>query len=352
MPSLAARVAEPCITGCSITNHFSEGQVVAGESPSAMTVTSLSKVFNGGSSGGGNSAIHALNNVSLSLIHGKTMAVVGESGSGKSTLAKLIMRLEKETSGRIDISTVDGFKSIDTLDSKTYYSRVQMVFQDPYSSLNPRKKIWQIVSAPRRNIEHLNARQSKALSEEYLTRVGLGNQYLDVYPHNLSGGQRQRVGIARALIGNPEILVLDEPLSSLDISIQAQVVNLLLELQQDLGLTYLFISHDLSIVRHIADSVAVMYAGNMVECGTVEDIIAHPLHPYTKSLVASSLNLEMINETDVGVVNPDIEKRVNGCRFASRCSRRLPRCLTDDPVAEKISNRIVSCFNPNTDTDV
>lgn len=237
--------------------------------------------------------IDAVRNVSFNVQEGETLAIVGESGSGKSTLAKMIMRLEQPTQGTIAIAHNQVMTAITKVEPHQYYQKIQMVFQDPYGSLNPRKRIWEIVSAAINNYQKLSRQKSIELAERYLLRVGLGNEYLFAFPHMLSGGQRQRVGIARALINDPKILVLDEPLSALDVSIQAQIVNLLMSLQKELGLTYVFISHNMALVRHVADSVCVMNAGELVEYGDVDTVILKPKHEYTKKLLASSLDLDL-----------------------------------------------------------
>lgn len=237
--------------------------------------------------------VHAVDNVSFNVHEGETLAIVGESGSGKSTLAKMIMRLEQPTSGAITIAHNQAMTAITQVEPHQYYQKIQMVFQDPYGSLNPRKRIWEIVSATRNNYQKLSRQQSIELAEQYLIRVGLGNEYLFAFPHMLSGGQRQRVGIARALVNDPKILVLDEPLSALDISIQAQIVNMLMALQKELGLTYVFISHNMALVRHVSDKVCVMSDGKLVEHGEVETVILRPKHEYTKKLIASSLDLDL-----------------------------------------------------------
>ncbi len=254
-----------------------------------MTVDRLSKSFRVRKSLFSSVRVQALDDVSLPLRRGRILALVGESGSGKSTLARLLMRLDEPSAGAIRIE--QGTKDVDigSVPLREYYKRVQMVFQDPYASLNPRKRIWKIVSTAASNLGTHSRDDLRRVAKESLDAVGLGHQYLDAFPNALSGGQRQRVCIARALAAKPEILVLDEPLSSLDVSIQAQILNLLLELQGQLGLTYLFISHDLAVVRHVADDVAVMYAGRLVEYGTVESVIDAPSHPYTKTLVGSAL---------------------------------------------------------------
>jgi ABC-type oligopeptide transport system ATPase subunit len=237
--------------------------------------------------------IHAVRNVSFNVREGETLAIVGESGSGKSTLAKMIMRLEQPTAGVIAITHNQMLTAVTQIELHQYYQKIQMVFQDPYGSLNPRKRIWEIVSTARNNYQKLPRKKSIELAEQYLLRVGLGNEYLFAFPHMLSGGQRQRVGIARALVNDPKILVLDEPLSALDISIQAQIVNLLMTLQKELGLTYIFISHNMALVRHVSDSVCVMNAGELVEYGDVDKVILQPKHEYTKKLIASSLDLDL-----------------------------------------------------------
>jgi ABC-type oligopeptide transport system ATPase subunit len=237
--------------------------------------------------------IHAVQNVSFNVLQGETLSIVGESGSGKSTLAKMIMKLEQPTSGVISIDYNQTMAAIAQVEPREYYQKIQMVFQDPYGSLNPRKRIWEIVSTARNNYQKLSRQQSIDLAEQYLMQVGLASQYLFAFPHMLSGGQRQRVGIARALVNDPEILVLDEPLSALDISIQAQIINLLMALQKELGLTYVFISHNMALVRHISDRVCVMNAGELVEHGDVDSVIHRPKHEYTKKLIASSLDLDL-----------------------------------------------------------
>jgi len=228
----------------------------------------------------------AVNDVSFHLDAGETLAIVGESGSGKSTTARLAMRLLQPDSGRVtwgddDVSSMSG-KAL-----RTRRNHIQMVFQDPFASLNPRMKIGQTVSEGLRvHQAQLNSRQRRDKAAETLSLCGLdATSILDRYPHQFSGGQRQRIGIARALIVEPKVLALDEPVSALDVSVQAQVLNLLKELQRAKGLAYLFISHDLSVVRHIADRVAVMFAGRIVEQGTTADVFEHPQHPYTRALL-------------------------------------------------------------------
>ena len=264
-------------------------------SPTISTFNNLSKSFKVRQSFFSDDTFLAVDNVSLSLTRGRTLALVGESGSGKSTLARLLMQLDTPSRGTIFLAHDGQDININTIPLRHYYQRVQMVFQDPYASINPRKRVWQIITAAPSNFGDYSRTQLREIALQKLEEVGLGAQYLDTFPNALSGGQRQRVCIARALAAKPKLLVLDEPLSALDVSVQAQILNLLLELQQRLGLTYLFISHDLAVVRHIADDVAVMRAGQLVEYGPVEMVIDHPSHPYTQTLVASAFDVGGVN---------------------------------------------------------
>jgi ABC-type oligopeptide transport system ATPase subunit len=227
--------------------------------------------------------------ISLDVYKGKTLAIMGESGCGKSTLAKTIMRLHEPDSGKI-LFMNDQNEMQDSRDIKlkAFCSTAQMVFQDPYSSLNPKKKIWEIISSPLTNFSRFSRGELRDVAREYLNIVGLDDMYLDVFPHKLSGGQRQRVNIARALAIQPEVLILDEPLSALDISVQAQMINLLLYLQKKFSLTYVLISHDASVVRHMSDFVAVMYSSKVVEYDQTELVFRSPQHAHTKSLISTS----------------------------------------------------------------
>ncbi|WP_168204280.1 ABC transporter ATP-binding protein [Aliikangiella coralliicola] len=319
-----------------------------------MNIEGIGKNYRVSKSFFGSEEIAALDNVSLELFMGKTLAIVGESGSGKTTLAKIIMRLENSSAGSVSlINKAKEITNIEQIPKAQFYSKIQMVFQDPFSSLNPRKKIWQIIVAPLVNCKTLTREESKDVAAKYLEMVGLSASFLDCYPHTLSGGQRQRVGIARALVLQPEILILDEPLSALDVSIQAQIINLLLKLQRELGLTYLFISHDLSVVKHFSDYVAVLYAGQLVEYGGAIDVIDNPMHPYTKALVESSFsfknyrgkNVEIRNDENMETerhekkwkkqaVEGEIEVsklRSSHCNFASRCESSTDACYQRKP---------------------
>lgn len=273
----------------------------AGTGEVVLRTENLGKTFR--LPGEGNRDFAALDRLNLTLGRGQTLAVVGESGSGKSTMAKLIMKLQRPTAGRISVRLDHEIRDIAQLQAQDLYRKIQMVFQDPYASLNPRKRVWRILSAPLCNYENLDRVERQTLALRYLQKVGLGEAQLHAFPHMLSGGQRQRVNIARALVTDPEILILDEPLSALDVSVQAQIINLLLDLQRDLGLTYLFISHDLEVVRHFADQVLVMQSGRMVEWGGVEQVLENPAQDYTRQLLRSVPGRSAISAVDEA---PDI----------------------------------------------
>jgi peptide/nickel transport system ATP-binding protein/oligopeptide transport system ATP-binding protein len=262
--------------------------------------------------------VHAVDGVSFSVGHGETLAIVGESGSGKSTVARLVLRLMKPTAGTITFSG----------------QRVQMVFQDPYASLDPRMTARAIVAEPL-----VVARRRGEVGErvpELFDLVGLGSEHLARYPHELSGGQRQRVGIARALALEPDLVVLDEPVTALDVSISAQILNLLADLQRRLGLSYLFIAHDLSVVRHVADRVAVMHLGKIVELAAASDLFAGPVHPYTQALLSAIPVPDPPRErTRQRIVLrgelPSADDLPSGCRFRTRCWRAEARCVSEEP---------------------
>jgi len=291
--------------------------------------------------------VKAVDHVSISLAEGETLGVVGESGCGKSTLAKMVAKLLEPTSGSIIFQGQDLAK-LSSTDLRKARQNFQIIFQDPYSSLNPRKTVRDILAepfvvqgiAPEQGVESRVA--------ELLRTVGLDESVASRYPHEFSGGQRQRIGIARALALNPKLIVCDEPVSALDVSIQAQVINLLKELQDKFGIAYLFIAHDLNVVKHIADRVAVMYLGKIVEIGPTSEIYNSPRHPYTKALVSSAPSITA-KKRDRIVLQGDLPSPLNppsGCRFSSRCWKAEEICHKEEPKLVSVGNVDSACHFP------
>ena len=291
--------------------------------------------------------LKALAGAGFDLYAGKTLAVVGESGCGKSTLARLLTMIEKPTSGQLSIDGIDVAITTDKSIKKQLRQSIQMVFQDPFGSLNPRQKIGNIIQEPLIINTDLstNERHQKVL--EMMELVGLRKEHFQRYPHMFSGGQRQRVAIARALILKPKVVVLDEPVSALDVSIQAQVINLLIELQQELGLAYVFISHDLSVVRHIADEILVMYLGKPVEQGPSEVIFNNPKHPYTQALLSATPSTNINTKRQRIKLIGELPSPINpptGCAFNPRCQHAHKSCKISEPIMETYGESQAACL--------
>ncbi len=287
----------------------------------------------------------ALDGVSFILTPGKTLAVVGESGCGKSTLARQIAMIEQPTDGALWI----GGKNIADADKATLKQvrpLVQMVFQNPYASLNPRKKVAAMLEEPLIIHTQLNRSEREAKARAMMSKVGLRPEHYNRYPHMFSGGQRQRVAIARALMLEPKIIVADEPVSALDVSIQAQVLNLLMDLQQDTGVAYLFISHNLAVVELIADEVLVMYLGKTVEHGSKDQIFKRPMHPYTRALLASTPRIDPAQRQQKIMLPGELPSPLTpppGCAFNNRCPHATERCRHEPPALRQIEERLIAC---------
>ena len=301
-------------------------------------------------------AVHAVDGVSFDVRRGETFGIVGESGCGKSTTARLLMRLLQPTSGsvRFDGREIADLKSREI---KPLRREMQMIFQDPYSSLNPRRTVGTIISEPFiiHGIHEGKGERKRAV-QDLMDTVGLNPEHYNRYPHEFSGGQRQRIGVARALALKPKLVVADEPVSALDVSIQAQILNLLRDLQRDLGLTLIFIAHDLSVVRHMCDRVAVMYLGKIVEYADSSQLYAHPRHPYTGALMSAVPVADPTNVRKRQLLAGDVPSPTNpppACRFHTRCWKAQERCRTVEPLLEpKEGGNLAACHFPLTDTEV
>ncbi len=297
---------------------------------------------------GGKKLVRALDGVSLRVERGETVGLVGESGCGKSTLGRCLIRLYTLTSGQVRFEGTD-ISALPERQLRPLRPRMQMVFQDPYASLNPRRKVGDLIAEPLRVHTTMNAASVYGRLRELVGLVGLRTEHLDRYPHEFSGGQRQRIGIARALALDPALVIADEPVSALDVSVQAQVVNLMMALQERLALTYVFVAHDLSVVRQISNRTAVMYLGQIVELGPTETVFARPLHHYTAALIAAVPSVEdgPGNKPVLGGEPPNPMAPPNGCRFHTRCPRVEERCRVEVPMLQTVDGtQAVACHFP------
>ena len=317
-----------------------------------LEVRDLTKIFPV-SQGRTTKQLRAVDGITFDLRRGETLGLVGESGCGKSTLARTLMMLERPDGGSVSFDGVDPY-ALSGKELLQFRRRVQMVFQDPFASLNARMSAGDIISEPWRTHRTLykTSRDRAARLRELLHLVGLRPSDADKFPQEFSGGQRQRLGIARALALNPDVIVCDEPVSALDLSVQAQVLNLLNDLQQELGVSYLFISHDLSVVRHVADRVVVMYLGRIVEQGETETVFDRPRHPYTAALMSAAPSLDRSNRREQIILSGEIPSPLNppsGCRFRTRCWKATEECATSAPplsVDPTDGSHAAECFHP------
>ena len=291
--------------------------------------------------------VHAVNDVSFHLMQGETLGIVGESGCGKSTLGRMLVSLEEITSGTVDF---DGHNlgKLGARKIRPLRKRFQMIFQDPYASLNPRRQIGKIIEEPLR-IQGVSREERRKRAMELLEKVGLDANSYSKYPHEFSGGQRQRVVIARALALNPELVVADEPVSALDVSIQAQILNLFHDLQEEFGLTYIFIAHDLGVVRHVSDRIAVMYLGKIVELADADSLYDSPAHPYSQALLSANPRMDTDETSTRIILTGDIPNPINrpsGCSFHPRCPIAKDKCRSEEPPLVQIGTRQVACHFP------
>ena len=311
-----------------------------------LEVKHLTKIYKSGKT-----EVKALSDVSFDVCEGETIGIVGESGCGKTTLGRCIVRAIEASEGEVLYKTLAGdvvnFLTLDKKQMKPVRKEIQMIFQDPYSSLDPRMTVLDIIGEPiKANYPKMPKKEREALVKDIAAKVGLNTTYLMRYPHAFSGGQRQRIGIARALILKPQVIVCDEAVSALDVSIQAQIINLLADLQKEFNLTYLFISHDLSVVEYISDKVGVMYLGKMVEFGETEKLFSSPKHPYTEALLSAVPVADPDVQMDRIPLTGEIPNPANppsGCYFHTRCQYCTKRCMEEAPELREVDGRMVAC---------
>ena len=305
-----------------------------------IEVKNLQKYFK--SAGG---QVHAVDGVSFTIEKGETLGLVGESGCGKSTLGRTLIHLNEPTGGEMFYDGRDVTR-LNTRQLTEFRKDVQMIFQDPFSSLDPRQTIQDIIEEPMRLATRMSKSELKEKTIELMDTVGIEKRLRQSYPHELDGGRRQRVGIARALALDPKFIVCDEPVSALDVSIQAQILNLLMDLQETRGLTYLFITHDMSVVKHISNHICVMYLGQMVEKSEKEELFDKPLHPYTKALLSAIPTTDIHHQKQRILLKGEIKSAINpgsGCRFASRCPYATEECRQGVQLKEVLPNHFVAC---------
>jgi len=291
--------------------------------------------------------LHAVDDISFTIEAGKTLGIVGESGCGKTTTGRAILRLEEPTSGQILFDGIDVTK-LNKEEMRHMRRNMQLIFQDPFSSLNPRKTVLQTIEEPIKLANMVPDRDKRFMRVlELMDTVGLAERLINTYPHELDGGRRQRIGIARALAMDPKFIVCDEPVSALDVSIQAQILNLMKKIQKDTGITYIFITHDLSVVNHFSDDIAVMYLGRIIEKAPSEELFREPLHPYTQALLSAIPIPRIHNRPEQILLRGEIASPINPepvCRFASRCNNAQPICSKEEPPLVEVSpNHFVSC---------
>lgn len=312
-----------------------------------LEVRNLSKVYESGKT-----QVHALNDVSFTIHRGETIGIVGESGCGKTTLGRAIVRGIEATSGEVLFHTAEN-ETVDFLKAtkaqlKKCRRDIQMIFQDPYASLDPRMTVFDIISEPLRYNDKKSKKEIQQAVDAIAEQAGLNKAFLRRYPHAFSGGQRQRIGIARSLILQPQVIVCDEAVSALDVSIQAQIINLLEDLQKEYGLTYLFISHALSVVQHISDRVLVMYLGRVVELGDTESLFSMPMHPYTQALLSAAPQPNPDAQVNRIMLEGEVPNPANppsGCHFHPRCRYKTERCEKEAPPLIEKNGRMVACWN-------